>query len=135
MPSLFSKKSTSAPKKKYVKQKIPVAFREQIWIRTFGKEFQGKCPTSWCQNTITVFDFQSGHNIPESKGGKTNPDNLIPICSRCNLSMSNNYTFTEWNAINQNKNNPTLTQITTPSNPIQTNIPVKHTRCCFFPWL
>lgn len=133
MPSLFSNKSTPATpkKKKYVKQKIPVAFREQIWIRTFGKAFQGKCPTSWCQNTITVFDFQSGHNIPESKGGKTTPDNLIPICSRCNLSMSNNYTFTEWNAINQN--NPTLLPLSI--SPIQTNIPVKHNTCCFFPWL
>jgi hypothetical protein len=24
------------------------------------------------------------------------PENLVPICSRCNLSMSNTYTFDEW---------------------------------------
>jgi 5-methylcytosine-specific restriction endonuclease McrA len=87
------------------KQKIPVAIREQIWIRTFGKEFQGKCPTSWCQNTITVFDFHSGHNIPESKGGQTNPGNLIPLCARCNTSMGDRYTFTEWTSMNKVKSN------------------------------
>ena len=87
---------TSAPKRK---QKILAAFREQIWLRTFGKAYEGKCPTSWCQNTITVFDFQAGHNIPESKGGPTTPANLIPLCSRCNGSMSNNYTFTQWSAL------------------------------------
>lgn len=82
------------------KQKIPIAFREQIWYRDFGKCFEGKCPTRWCNNIITVFDFQSGHNIPESKGGKTIPDNLIPICCRCNMSMGDRYTFTEWSSLN-----------------------------------
>lgn len=61
-----------------------------------GRVFEGKCPVTWCQNTITVFDFQSGHNIPESKGGKTDLANLIPLCSRCNLSMGNEYTIDEW---------------------------------------
>ncbi len=82
--------------KPYKKQRIPVALREQVWIKQMGKVFDGKCSTTWCQNTITVFDFQSGHNIPESKGGPTNLDNLIPLCSRCNLSMGNEYTFDEW---------------------------------------
>lgn len=91
--------SGMAGKKK--KQKIPIAFREQIWLRDFGKEFQGKCPTRWCQNIITIFDFQSGHNIPESKGGPTIPDNLIPLCSRCNMSMGDRYTFTQWSALNK----------------------------------
>jgi 5-methylcytosine-specific restriction endonuclease McrA len=92
----------------YVKKKIPVAIREQIWIRTFGKAFQGKCPTRWCQNTITVFDFQAGHNIPESKGGQTSPENLVPICSRCNSSMGNQYTFVEWDALSK-KSPPVVT--------------------------
>ena len=81
------------------KQKIPAAFREQIWLRDCKQKFQSKCLTRWCNNTITVFDFQAGHNIPESKGGQTVPSNLVPICSRCNLSMGNRYTFTEWNAL------------------------------------
>lgn len=81
---------------KYKKQKIPKAVKEQIWLRDMGKEYQGKCRTTWCSNLVTVFDFQAGHNIAESHGGSTTMDNLVVICSRCNLSMANNYTFTEW---------------------------------------
>lgn len=84
------------PKAKKSKQRIPAALREQVWIHRMGRVFEGKCPTTWCQNNLTVFDFQSGHNIPESKGGPTNLDNLIPLCGRCNLSMGNEYTFEEW---------------------------------------
>ena len=31
--------------------------------------------------------WEAGHNIAESKGGKTNVKNLRPICSQCNKSM------------------------------------------------
>jgi hypothetical protein len=82
----------------YKKQKIPKALAEQVWIRYMGHTFEGKCRVSWCQNTITVFDFQSGHNIPESRGGATTLENLIPICSRCNLGMGNKKTIDEWSA-------------------------------------
>ena len=90
-------KSRAKPAKR--KAIIPAAFREQIWLRTFGETFKAKCPTPWCQNDINVFTFQSGHNIAESKGGPTIPSNLIPICARCNLSMGDRYTFDEWAAI------------------------------------
>ena len=79
------------------KQSIPKAVREQVWLKCFGKRYEAKCLTHWCTNTITVFDFHCGHDIPESKGGPTILSNLYPICSRCNLSMSNNYTFSQWN--------------------------------------
>lgn len=79
-----------------MKDKIPKALREQVWITHVGKKFESKCTISWCKNRITVFDFQSGHNIPESKGGTTDLLNLRPICSRCNLSMNDNYTIDEW---------------------------------------
>lgn len=79
------------------KEKIPKALREQVWLKHMGKVFEGKCPVVWCSNSITVYDFQCGHNIPESRGGKTNVLNLIPICSRCNMSMSNTFTIDEWN--------------------------------------
>jgi hypothetical protein len=78
------------------KQKIPKALREQVWITHAGKVFECKCLTTWCNNTMTVFDFQCGHNVPESKKGKTDISNLVPICSRCNLSMGSQFTFTEW---------------------------------------
>ena len=83
----------------YQKAHIPKALREQVWIQYYGTVFHNKCPTRWCQNRINVFDFQVGHNVPESKGGSTTIDNLVPICGRCNLSMSNTYTFDEWSQI------------------------------------
>lgn len=81
---------------KYKKQSIPGALRKQVWIARMGKVFEAKCPTTWCSNIIDVYDFESGHNIPESKGGPTNIDNLIPICASCNRSMGDRYTFDEW---------------------------------------
>jgi 5-methylcytosine-specific restriction endonuclease McrA len=84
--------------KPYKKENIPRAVREQLWIRDMGLKFKGKCKTTWCRNTVTVFDFHAGHDIPECNGGITTIDNLVVICSRCNLSMSSNYTFNEWSA-------------------------------------
>ena len=78
------------------KAKIPKRLREQVWVTTFGERYKAKCKTIWCTNIITVFDFQCGHNIPESKGGPTSLENLVPICARCNLSMGNTHTFTQW---------------------------------------
>lgn len=85
----------------YKKQKIPKALREQVWISKIGKRFESKCKTSWCRNKITVFDFQCGHDIPESRGGSTDISNLEPICSRCNLSMGNEFTFKQWCAMSK----------------------------------
>ena len=80
----------------YKKSKIPKAIREQCWITVFGKRFENKCYIPWCKNTINVFDFHVGHDIPESKGGTLDINNLKPICARCNLSMSDKYTIQEW---------------------------------------
>lgn len=85
------------PDAAYKKSRIPVALREQVWIRAIGHKFDAKCRVSWCRNRISVFDFQCGHNIPESRGGKTDIDNLLPICARCNVSMGNQYSIDEWN--------------------------------------
>ena len=84
---------------KAIKCAIPKALREQVWLRYFGETYKHRCYIVWCKNEINVFDFQVGHNIPESKGGETVLENLRPICSRCNLSMSNTYTIDEWNKL------------------------------------
>jgi hypothetical protein len=84
---------------KYKKKPIPSALREAVWIKKCGRVFDHKCNVIWCPNIMTAYDFQAGHNIPESKGGPTNIDNLIPICGRCNNSMGDRYTIDEWNAI------------------------------------
>jgi 5-methylcytosine-specific restriction endonuclease McrA len=90
----------SKNKRKKSKERIPKAIREQTWLKCFGKKYEHKCYISWCDNVISVFDFHVGHDKPESKGGKLSVDNLKPICARCNLSMSNNYTITEWDKLN-----------------------------------
>ena len=78
------------------KLKIPAALRQQVWLQKMGKVFDGKCKTTWCSNTISNFNFECGHNIPESKGGSTTLENLEPICRQCNGSMGNKYTFDGW---------------------------------------
>ena len=81
------------------KEKIPKALREQVWKRYIGEKYKATCVVTWCTNSISVFDFEVGHNIPESKGGSLDLTNLRPICSRCNKSMSSHYTIDEWNRI------------------------------------
>lgn len=88
-----------ATPKAAAKAAIPKALREQVWRNYMGKEFEGKCVVTWCTNKITAFQFEVGHNIPESKGGATTVENLRPICSRCNSSMNNKYTIDEWNKL------------------------------------
>jgi len=56
---------------------------------------------SWCQNTITPFTFQCGHNIPESKGGETDISNLRPICANCNLSMGDEFSIDEFSRLSR----------------------------------
>ena len=81
---------------KKIKQRIPKALREQLWFKYNKLKFKAKCPVSWCTNKITCFNFHAGHEIPESKGGPTTITNLKPICAKCNLSMGNRYTITEF---------------------------------------
>ena len=79
-----------------MKLKLPKALREQVWLVHIGKRFEHKCFVGWCENLMTPFTFECGHNIPESKGGTSDIDNLRPICGNCNRSMSNSYTIDEF---------------------------------------
>jgi len=81
------------------KETIPKRIRELVWTTYNGEIFSHKCYVSWCNNNINVFNFQVGHDIPESKGGTLAIDNLKPICGNCNLSMSNKYSITEWSKL------------------------------------
>jgi len=79
-----------------IKEHIPKRIRELVWT-TYNREvYSNKCYVTWCNNIINVFNFQVGHDIPESKGGTLDINNLKPICGSCNLSMGNKYTITEW---------------------------------------
>ena len=86
---------------KTVKATIPLALRQQVWITYVGKTFETKCMVTWCTNRISAFEFDVGHNIPESKGGTLDISNLRPICHKCNISMSNTYTIDEWNKLSK----------------------------------
>ena len=80
----------------YRKKNISKKLREEVWLKHFGETFSSKCPIHWCTRRISVFSFEAGHNIPESKGGRTAIDNLIPICADCNRSMGDRYTIDEF---------------------------------------
>ena len=75
------------------KRNIPIKLKEQVWFNHFGETYKHKCFIDWCTNTINVFNFEAGHDIPESKGGSIDLHNLYPICSKCNKSMGNKYTI------------------------------------------
>ena len=81
------------------KEQIPKRIREMVWTMHNNEKYSNKCYVSWCDNIINVFNYQVGHDIPESKGGTLDLSNLKPICSNCNLSMGNKYTITEWNTL------------------------------------
>ncbi len=87
------------------KRKDPIyqSLRQTIWISHMGRTFEGKCPIPWCTSIISVFNFECGHNIPESRGGVTDVSNLIPICGSCNKGMGNRYTIDEWSTMYSQK--------------------------------
>jgi len=85
------------------KKTIPAALRQQVWLKVNGENFNAKCYISWCKNIITPFKYEVGHNIPESKGGNLDIDNLFPICGSCNRSMSNNYTIDEFSNLSKSE--------------------------------
>ena len=87
-----------------MKKTIPGALREQVWLLYCGdRHFKHKCLVTWCENIMTPFSFEVGHNIPESKGGPTDINNLRPICSKCNRSMGDDYTIDEFSALSERR--------------------------------
>jgi hypothetical protein len=83
----------------YAKKAIPKSLKTAVWLTYVGKQFEIKCHVAWCKTLITPFTFETGHNIPESKGGLTSVENLRPICGQCNKSMGNRYTIDEFSRI------------------------------------
>jgi 5-methylcytosine-specific restriction endonuclease McrA len=75
---------------------LPKRIREVVWNTYNGETYTSKCYVPWCSNIINVFNYQVGHDVPESKGGTYEISNLRPICGNCNLSMGNKWTIQEW---------------------------------------
>ena len=70
---------------KTTRKTIPKTLRNQVWKKSF-ETLKGICPV--CEsNEIEAFDFHCGHMISVKNGGTDTLDNLLAICSQCNLSM------------------------------------------------
>lgn len=68
------------------KKKISKPLRKAVWETWAGSEHSTfNCGS--CYTKISVWDFECGHIIPESKNGETKIGNLIPVCGLCNKSM------------------------------------------------
>jgi hypothetical protein len=80
------------------KSTIPRSLKNTVWNKYVGDKFITKCAVKWCDTQINPFTFETGHNIPESKGGLTTVENLRPICAQCNKSMGNRYSIDEFSA-------------------------------------
>ena len=70
------------------KTPIPKQLKNKIWRKYMGKDRGcAKCPC--CYDTEIYMDtFVAGHIVSEKDKGTVTEDNLIPICSGCNLSMT-----------------------------------------------
>lgn len=88
------KNNNNLPYHHYKKQKCKISknLKDLCWKKEFNNNITSKCPITFCSNTINKNNFQAGHIISEFNGGKTNLENLKPICSKCNLSMG----FNNW---------------------------------------
>lgn len=66
--------------------KINPRLKREVW-KTYNEEnkIDGNCYC--CEEDIHFNEFECGHVIPVTKGGKTHLDNLRPICSQCNKDM------------------------------------------------
>lgn len=86
-----SEKVESEDEKITKRKSIPSKVRHIVWRKYIGTTMNGKC---WCCNDNIKFEnWHAGHVVPVSKGGSDSPDNLRPLCSLCNLSMSDTNMF------------------------------------------
>ena len=81
-----NKSDTESLPEKYVKEVIPKTVRNCLFINYFGDSRIGICQC--CKREqITMNNFNCGHIQAERHGGTLQLDNLLPICTSCNLSM------------------------------------------------
>ena len=81
--NIAKKKKQPAARKK----SIPKTVKVDIWNLCVGKDKRTALCICCNEKQISVEEFHAGHIIPESKGGATTTENILPICGMCNLSM------------------------------------------------
>jgi hypothetical protein len=64
---------------------IPASMRGIVW-RNYFSTIDHEC--SLCSNIISLDNFECGHIISVANGGVNHPMNLLPLCGKCNKSMS-----------------------------------------------
>lgn len=73
------------------RKSIPTKIKNLVWTEDFGSKTNGKCPIYGCDKVLSldiINSWQCGHLISVKNGGKTISENLRPICTTCNQSMS-----------------------------------------------
>ena len=81
---LFDDKLRARHQWRQKKKKISKTIRRRVW-NDFSSNSEECCPL--CVDMISIDNFHASHIIPEAKGGKVLIDNLVPLCSKCNIEM------------------------------------------------
>lgn len=56
--------------------------KQRRWKRLYGTEVSFVCP--YCLKTLPLSEATRDHVIPRSRGGKTEPENIVLACGKCN---------------------------------------------------
>jgi len=70
------------------KKKIPHKLKKDSWYKYIGEDILKRNCIVCNINELRNDNFEAGHIISEYNGGVISIDNIIPICSQCNKSMS-----------------------------------------------
>jgi hypothetical protein len=81
-------KDFKRPTSKNKKKKIPKKVKNDAWDKHIGSKI-AQAPCLCCRlQVVNSKDFHAGHIKSEYNGGTCTVDNIVPICSACNQSMS-----------------------------------------------
>lgn len=56
--------------------------KKKKWKKLYGTSVSFTCP--YCLKIFPLSEATRDHIVPSSRGGKTEPDNIVLSCSRCN---------------------------------------------------
>ncbi len=81
------KKQINPEKTSQPRKSIPKIVKNQVWDKYIGKD-KGIGQCYCCNKEIDSKHFECGHINSVASGGADTCDNLRPICSLCNKSIS-----------------------------------------------